>query len=321
MSLMKCRKVAIFSLLLCLAAAAASYATDLTVFVVSDTHFMKNEVASKFCKAGIQAMNNLPGTPYPPEVGNATVATPSAVLVCGDLCDGGSTRLGWATDKPCSYSEANYQDQWSAFDYYFPVNGALGDNNRLKYPTYATGGNHDWWRYCGWKLDTSCYVVNKLRARYSPCCNIAEGDVYYSFDLDGIHFVSLGRFPDRHVLDWLKNDLASVGPNKPVVLFQHYDFKVSSRQRWWKNYQQKAFADVIDGYKVLAILHGHTHVACHYVWDGYDIYDDGTLGRKGDIGVLHITDSCVDFAEYKIDCDDNGNLTGGNWQWSYRKSR
>ncbi|MEN6357370.1 MAG: metallophosphoesterase [Armatimonadota bacterium] len=313
------RKIIVCVLLLCIIYATGAFATDLTVFSVSDTHFTKNAIASDLCKAGIQAMNTLPGMPYPTEFGNTAVSTPSAVLACGDLCDGGSAKWGWATDTPECNSKVNYQDEWNGFDYYFPPKGVLGDYNRLKYPTYATAGNHDWWRYRGWDHGTSCYVANKLKARYCSNCNSAEGNVCYSFDLDGIHFASLGRYPDQHVIDWLKSDLAAVGPYKPVVLFQHYDFK--SPNKWWKDCQRKSLADVVDGYKIIAILHGHSHNAKHYTWNGYDIYDDGTLSMKGDIGVLHITDSYVDFAEYRVTCDNNGNLTGGSWQWSYRKSR
>lgn len=321
MKQVKRRIIFVCALLSCLVCAAGALATDLTVFVVSDTHFTENKLPSKVCKAGIQAMNCLPGTAYPPELDSATVAAPSAVLVCGDLCDGGSKQTTWATDNPTCFSNRNYRDQWCGFDYCFPVGGASCDNNRLKYPVYATAGNHDWLRWCGFSLGTTQYVVNKLKYRYASFCNAAKCNVYYSFDLDGIHFACLGCYPDQCVLGWLKSDLASIGCRVPVVLFQHYDFKAKTGEKWWKNDERKSLADTINGYKIIAILHGHTHATCHYTWNGYDVYDDGTLGKKGDIGVLHITDSYVDYANYRVTCDDDGNRTGGSWQWSYRKSR
>ncbi|MCE5322290.1 metallophosphoesterase [bacterium] len=301
--------------------ATAVFATDLTVFVVSDTHFIKDAVDCNLCRAGVKAMNSLPGTPYPMKFGNATVAIPSAVLVCGDLCDGGSKKTGYAADLPEPDISVNYQDEWNWFDYCFPLNGAPDDYNRLKYPTYATAGNHDWWRYAGCRQGTSDYVVDQLKSRYSPMCEVMDGNVCYSSDLDGIHFVSLGRYPDKYVRKWLSSDLERVGKDMPIVLFQHYDFKTKSGEKWWKDSDRKSLADIINGYKIIAILHGHSHAACHYKWNGYDIYDDGTLGKKGDIGIMHITDLYVDYAQYRVTSDAAGNLRGGKWKWSYRKLR
>lgn len=297
---------------LCIAGTAQS--TDITVFVISDTHFI-NKSLPKYDKAGIQAMNGLPGVSYPASIGG-TVAYPWAVISCGDLCDGGAGLP--ASDTPKWYTSRNYQDQWYGYDYYFPKNGVTGDINRLKYPNYATAGNHDYYNNFGQILSSkSYYVTNKLKARYGLTCNSTNGNVYYSFDMDGVHFCSLGRWTDDYVLGWLANDLAATGSATPVVLFLHYAF--NDGELWYTNAERQRLANVINGYNVIAILHGHTHDTGHYTWNGYDIYDDGTLGKNGEFGVMRITDNTLTFAEYQTYSDSNGNWTGGYWQWSHTK--
>lgn len=291
-------------------------ATDVTFFVASDTHFTGKSLPAPL-KPAIQAMNSkVVNLAYPTAIGGA-VASPYAVLVAGDLCDGGAG-IG-ATDTPKWYSPRNYQDQWIGFNTYFPKNGYIGDVNRLRFPTFATAGNHDFYNNFGTAISSkSWYVANRLLERYGLNCNIENGNVYYSFDVDGLHVVSLGRWADDHVLSWLAGDLASVGPETPVVLFLHYAF--DDGELWYTDAEREELAGVIEGYNIVAILHGHTHSSGHYVWNGYDCYDDGTIGKNSEFGVLHITDTALTYCQYKATADRKGNWSSGKWTWWHGKT-
>lgn len=289
-------------------------ATDLTLFVISDTHFTSKSLPSGV-KVCIQAMNGLPGTAYPPTVGGM-VSMPAAVVTCGDLCDGGAGIP--ATDTPKWYSPRNYQDQWYGYDYYFPRYGVSGSTTRIRYQNYATGGNHDFYNNFGTALSgKSWYVAGKLAARYNPSCNITNGNVYYSFDIDGVHVVSLGRWTDSYVLSWLAGDLAALPQGTPVVLFLHYAF--NDGEVWYTDAERQMLANVIAGYRVIAILHGHTHKSTHYQWKGYDVYDDGASAENREFGVLHITDTTLSYAQYQTTTDKRGNWSGGYWKWAHIK--
>lgn len=312
---MRVKKVLWLFVIIVVLASAAAQSTDITLLVASDTHFTSKSLPAKV-KTVIQAMNShLVGIPYPSEIGG-TVDQPIAAIICGDLCDGGAGIS--ATDTPKS-GRRNYQDQWNGFDYYFPKNGVTGDNNRLRFPNYATAGNHDFYNNFGWALSgKSWYVANKLVQRYELDCNITNGNVYYSFDIDGVHFASLGRYADTYVLTWLSEDLAAVGTETPVVLFLHYAF--NDGQSWYTDAERAKLAAVIRGYRVIAILHGHTHVSTHYVWQGYDCYDDGSAGKNGDFGVLRITDDTLTYCQYKAVGDTKGNWKSGSWKWAHKKT-
>ena len=310
-----CSKAILFTVLFFLFLTVGVWAVDVTVYSVSDVHFTANTFGSK-TRAGVQAMNNMPGMSWV----YGTVANPNGVIIPGDLCDGGAWGTTPATDTPQWYSNRNFQDQWTGFNNYFPKSGYQGDNNRLKYSTYATGGNHDYWRWCGYTLGTSSYVKNQLYARYGEAGGASsEGNVYYSWDFQGIKFISLGRYPDTTVLSWLSSQLASFGTSTPVVLFMHY--ALDDDEEWWTYDQRQLLLNVIAGYNIIAVLNGHTHASHHYTWNGFDVYDDGSLGEYGEIGVMHITDSTIDYAIYVASDDGYGNWTGGSWSWNYRKYR
>lgn len=292
---------------------SVSSSRAVTIFCASDVHFTGTGCPVSD-KTAIQAMNGMAGTVmYPTQVGTGYVAAPWAVLLCGDLCDGG-TLFSPASDS--LGAARSYPDQWSGFDYYFPRDGVSGDNNRLKYRNYAVSGNHDYWRVYGTFGGTSSYVTDHLKTRYGVTCNSTNGNIYYSFDQSGVHFVALGRYPDSYVRSWLATDLASVGTTARVVLFLHYAFNEGST--WWSDADRQALYNVIAGYNVVAILNGHTHESCHFTWNGYDVFDDGETAA-GEFGVLSITDYRLRYAHYKTTADGSGNWTGGSWDWCFTK--
>ena len=116
---------------------------------------------------------------------------------------------------------------------------------KFNVPVFLTTGNHDvggwddspppdgsarrnWWKFFGW--------------RYLNDPPPGDG-VYtqnYSFDYGGVHFIGLDSYInyDRwrrptygtesftdNQLDWLADDIGSVSPETPVILFYHMDFQ------------------------------------------------------------------------------------------------
>lgn len=98
------------------------------------------------------------------------------------------------------------------------------------------------------------------------------GNVPWSFDTGGVHFVGLdstqllqepGHF-GRRQLEWLAGDLRRVGPETPVVLFFHHpvggDF-------WYVDDQDRLF-EVLAPYNVRAIFAGHVHRQMSFYQNG-----------------------------------------------------
>lgn len=87
--------------------------------------------------------------------------------------------------------------------------------------------------------------------------------LYRSWDKENVHFVTLdstvllqhwGHF-DQAMLDWLRDDLKKVGPNRPVVIgFHHWVGRDSVQVD-----NEQAFLDVIAPYNVRLLLIGHGH--------------------------------------------------------------
>ena len=93
-------------------------------------------------------MNNLPGTPYPHNVGGVVVQ-PKGVVFAGDLTQNGTPA------------------QWKTF---VRLYGHTGGDGLLKYPIYAFTGNHD-------RLTPFCRAVMDGVAK-------RHGRLEYSWDWD-----------------------------------------------------------------------------------------------------------------------------------------
>lgn len=280
--------------------AMPAVAQDVTVVVASDTHFGSASPSAKV-QLCIQRMNGIAGAAYPGSIG-ATVAAPAAAILCGDLCTGG-TLFHTASDD-------DFRQQWSGFDYCFPAQGAP-DANRLHYPTYAAPGNHDYYRWLGTAgSGTSTVVAQELMARYgSGTGGMQEGNVCYSVDMGGVHFVCLGRYTDNQVLSWLEADLAATTRGTPIVCFLHYP--LDDNGLWYTEAERDALAAKLVGHRVVCMLHGHTHDTHCYSWRGTTVFDDGATNEDADFGVLRVTDSRTVYAQRQA-------LSGGGdyWKWS-----
>jgi len=91
------------------------------------------------------------------------------------------------------------------------------------------------------------------------------GDVYYSFDHEGIHFVALDNVTDLEgglgdkQLAWLEADLAKTHPDTPVIVFAHRPlFDCIQRWEWYTKDGEKAIA-ILQKRKNVHVFYGHIH--------------------------------------------------------------
>ena len=218
-------------------AAAPSAARTVTFFVASDTHFGVPGIEERNRRL-IDELNGLPGLAYPPEIGGR-VDTPRGVLILGDLTD---------------YST---EEQWRQFESLY---GRTGKEGLLRFPVFEAFGNHD---FMG---DTP--VLRHITRRH--------GGIAYSFDWDELHVACLGMYPSAERLDWLEEDLRTVRPGRPLVLFFHYGIDGPWSHSWESAQEREQLARVLQGHRVAAIFHGHAHHAGHYRWREYDVFRPGS---------------------------------------------
>lgn len=252
-------------------------------FLVGDTHFLadkENTARLDGRSAAITArliewLNKLPGTDLPAAAGGGKVLAPRGVIHAGDCIDTG--------DKGNIAMQAT---EWAAFaDAY----GLKGGDGRLRYPVYEVHGNHDSPRGDGLAV-RKIIERNKNRPGVS---NTSPSGVHYSWDWAGVHFINLGilvgqvggvarrrRYGPLGSLDFLVSDLKEkVGTSgRPVVITHHVDMlryaqplpvedkKAESME--WDPADVRAFHEALAGYRVAAILYGHTHARNVFRWDG-----------------------------------------------------
>jgi hypothetical protein len=127
-----------------------SATNDLTFFGWSDQHVQPGGDGTHL-HAAIDAMNGLPGTPYPERLGG-TVVKPAFVFGCGDM-----------TEWPSAAARDTYSELIS---------------HRLKWPSFEILGNHD---------EGGNSPVETMKQWLVR----RHGSLSYTFDRAGIHFIAL----------------------------------------------------------------------------------------------------------------------------------
>jgi predicted phosphodiesterase len=186
-----------------------------------------------------------------------------AVLLAGDLTDNGS------------------DPQFEAFSQKWmnPIKSLMP--NQPHGGLYLCKGNHD--EVSG----KNTLELNYMKSEYGQGKRF-----YYSFDIEGVHFICCEKFPSKplvpncgcgvidDVLSWLADDLAAVGKHTPVIIFFHYnllDDVAGSFGVWcsitWGSWTlrsapqaKKDFYDVINGYNIQGIFYGHWHFTYSALW-------------------------------------------------------
>ncbi|MCC6523492.1 MAG: metallophosphoesterase [Polyangiaceae bacterium] len=247
---------------------------DLSFLVTADTHLGYGDDEALNVRA-IAAMNDMAGKPFPAAAGGA-LGEPAGVLVAGDLTDGG---------KP---------EEWERFEALY---GLTGKEGVLHYPVFEVLGNHD--RAGG------TFVERQIARRH--------GARRYAWDWQDVHFVCFGEAPDENDIVWLRDELRRLGKDIGIVLLFHFPLTGPySHGWWWEDRHRAALRDLLDGYPVLGIFHGHYHANGSYRWNGLDAYNPGSVrhGGRGFIAV-RIEDTRMTVAEwsYKL----------GGFTWWHQK--
>ncbi len=276
---------------------------DVTFFVTSDLHYTADESKAEGIRAGIDFMNELPGTDVPAELGGGNVKTPRAVVLCGDLVDNGGGEEGAVS--------------WGLFTNDFRLNG----EGRCCYPVMELMGNHD-----GGEDAVTNRELRKRNTQRKGLTAISDNGLHYSWDWDQVHCIALSKYaglpedetrgfkqkwnaPQGSMAFLVKDLKENVGDSgRPVIIFQHYGWDgFSAGWGWWGEKDRAAMYDAIKDYNIIGLIHGHTHGAYFQKWagndfhlpdqqqpkEGLDIISDGSLQRgpiePGECFVVHIT--------------------------------
>ena len=169
----------------------------------------------------VDAMNTMAGTAWPKTVGDK-VAKPSFVIGAGDI-----------TEWPTHAAMKGYDSLL---------------NNRLQFPAYDVLGNHD----DGGRA-FSPTMINWLKKKH--------GSLSYTFEKGGVVFIGLwSKFDPKgkpaqpltqEALTYLKEQLAKLSKEKPVVIFTHLCHDAMTNR--------DELVNTIGKSNVIMILGGHYH--------------------------------------------------------------
>lgn len=213
--------------------------------------------------------------------------------------------------------------------------------DRVHFPVYVGLGNHDldqngppnhpdWYRR---EMRDYVELNHRRTVFYKPPLPATDYDLYsddYSWDWGDVHLIQAQRFAGDSShgavdgLPWLRRDLADYASDgRPVVLFQHYGWDPFSTEkwdpghhafdkdglgpaRWWSEADRAALLDVLAGYNVVGIFHGHEHqTPMIYRVAGYDIFKP-TAGYLGGFAVARIGRDSMDVVLAAAADDDGG---------------
>lgn len=266
----------------------------------------------------IAEMNRLPGKRD--GFCNLNVARPRGVLVAGDLTQNGykSTTLRPPFWKTKSYEEFDrYKEEWGlsnsdgsnnelrfrvfeGYGNHDDLNGKGNSPDPLDYKHYCGDSNNEFTDKCTNPIINEVRKRNRTRATWVGSGlrgfwsdnftregpeggnNRWNGGLHYSWDWEGVHFVSVNlyggqrgsdgsqNFP-RNASRFLKNDLEKrVGNSgRPVVIMQHVGFeqwstmhpsKIKKSVETWSCEERSKLAAITAPYNVIAYFSGHEHV-------------------------------------------------------------
>lgn len=265
-------------------------ARDYTILVFSDIHLGAEDPKAEppvtpadtlaRVTSRLEAMRSCVGRAYPSHSRLAgsnlgTVDSPRGLFILGDLTDGHK-------------EETRQREQWDSFEQLFPVEGVLFGDHRV--PVFACSGNHD--GDPSGPVRQGLVKRNREFARAGRLGGISTNGVHFAVNWDGVHFVCLNLCPAESTdtgtpfkygkpgpgswndpegaLSFLEGYLAREvrDSGEPVVLMHHYGFDGFSMNDWywWTPSQRRELHELLQGYHIAAIFHGHNHHAEHYRW-------------------------------------------------------
>ena len=209
-----------FGLIMSITGLAQEEKPALTFFGWSDQHTNTSGDTSRL-HPFVDAMNTMAGTAWPKTVGGK-VAKPSFVIGAGDI-----------TEWPTHAAMKGYDSLL---------------NNRLQFPAYDVLGNHD----DGGRA-FSPTMINWLKKKH--------GSLSYTFEKGGVVFIGLwSKFDPKgkpaqpltqEALTYLKEQLAKLSKEKPVVIFTHLCHDAMTNR--------DELVNTIGKSNVIMILGGHYH--------------------------------------------------------------
>jgi len=216
----------VFSLLM---GVSVTHGVDLTFFGWSDQH-VKTDGSTQHLHPFIDAMNAMPGTPYPESIGGE-VGNPAFIIGAGDV-----------TEWPTNAAMRGYDEVLA---------------KRLKFKAMDVLGNHD-----DGGLAFSPTMLNWCKRRH--------GSLSYVFQEGGVRFIALwSKFDPKgkpfqaitaESLGYLKTELTKAHGGQPIVLFTHLCYDAMTNR--------DELIKVIGDANVVLILGGHYHKATFHSYKG-----------------------------------------------------
>jgi 3',5'-cyclic AMP phosphodiesterase CpdA len=124
----------------------------------------------------------------------------------------------------------------------------------LKAPLRSIPGEHD-------------VIGDGGKAYFEAFGKRGPGEGWHSFDMGGVHFVALVNVFDfetmgvlgRPQIDWLRNDLAPLGADVPIVVFGHVPLYALYPQWGWTTDDGAEAIAMLRRFSNVTVLNGHIH--------------------------------------------------------------
>jgi hypothetical protein len=198
---------------------------------IKRTPFLGYSSAKQVNGAMVAVMNTLPGISFPCNDNgvNACKAVGAIDFVAetGDIANrmesnsGGYSQVQSAAVS-CSQFASDYIDTLS-----------LKDKSGNKAPLYIVPGNHDVTDAIGFYKPMSPItdatsiaqiynlMMNPSTLRNKDTYNYSTDKVFFSKNINGVHYIFITMWPDSVARAWIDNDLKSVADTTPVIVFTH----------------------------------------------------------------------------------------------------
>lgn len=156
---------------------------------------------------------------------------------------------------------------------------------------YLSHGNHDTYRVSMISDFKHCLGLTRYKNPVLSYIESRHGDTIYSFSKNNIKFISLGMYPDKKGIEYLKKNLLSY---ISTIIFFHFDFDSvkDDGSPWWNKEDKQLFYDTIRDYNILCICIGHAHITySNRYWpsvtDTIDITKTSTESTSSNFRVLN----------------------------------
>jgi len=175
-------------------------------------------------KAMIAAIDKLPRQILPGDSGidaGKRISYIDALVVTGDMANREEKGIQCAASS------------WQQFEADYTVGLTTKGSNRQRTALWLTAGNHDvsnalgYCRHTEPARDASAMagiyntMLHPALERTKADYNYATDKIHYSKDIGGLHLLFVNLWPDSTERRWIEEDLKTVKPGTPVLLFTH----------------------------------------------------------------------------------------------------